>query len=311
MVLDVFPLRGYVDSRRVRKLIIRDISETNQIISGRILKNEPCLIARLGATEAKSIQCIIDGQDRFPKSFLPSRVFSRIMMKRRMIELRNNAGVYPIDAKTLSVFTFEYLSAMGKADIFAVWGKGYTSIENIISKSNVSFIDHMATSPWVTVDDAYLGGWSQALAGKRVLVVSTFSEEFETQLKRIEKVFPNAMFPKASYIFLKAPQTQGGRLDGQNWVTHLNITKDKMANLEFDVALIAAGSYALPLASFAKTLGRVGINCGAELQLFFGVTGERWQAQGKQKVFENEYWIRPYESNRPANWKSVENGCYW
>ena len=312
VVLDVFPLRGYLDSRKVKKRIIRDTFESNQVISGKILENNPCLIARLGATEANSLRCILDSQDRFPKSILPSRLFSRMIMERRIKELRDNAGVYPIEAEVLSAFTAEYLSAMENADVFAAWAKGYTSIESIVSNnSNVTFVGHMTISPWITADASYLGGWSEALAGKKVLVVSPFSEEFKTQYKQINKVFKNAKFPEATFMFLKAPLTQGGKSDGLNWITHLNLLKDEIKRFDFDVALISAGSYALPLASFAKSMGKVGINCGGELQLFFGVTGGRWQADGKQKEFENEFWIRPFESSKPVNWKKIEDGCYW
>jgi hypothetical protein len=61
----------------------------------------------------------------------------------------------------------------------------------------------------------------------------------------------------------------------------------------------------------AKKLGKIGINCGGELQLFFGVIGKRWEKSPKINNQINEYWIRPYESSRPKNWKSIENGCYW
>ena len=311
-LLDVFPMRDYFDSRKVRRRILTDISEINSVISKKIIEQKPCLIARIGATEAKSIRCILDSQDRFPKSILPSRLFSKIMMERRLHELRDNAGVYPVNSKILSTFSSEHITAMENADVFAAWAKGYTSIESIVSnKSNVTFVGHMTISPWVTADNRSLGGWSQALTGKKVLVVSPFSDEFEMQYKRIKKVFENTKFPEASFIFLKAPLTQGGKSDGLNWIAHLNLMKDEIKKFDFDVALISAGSYALPLASYAKSMGKVGINCGGELQLFFGVTGGRWQSGGKHKEFENEFWIRPFETSKPVNWKEIENGCYW
>jgi hypothetical protein len=84
-----------------------------------------------------------------------------------------------------------------------------------------------------------------------------------------------------------------------------------MESFEFDVVLISAGAYALPLAHHAKKMGKIGITCGGELQLFFGVIGKRWENMEKVTKYQNEYWIRPSESERPANWREIENGCYW
>jgi len=145
----------------------------------------------------------------------------------------------------------------------------------------------------------------------KVLVISPFVEEFENQLKVINKIFIGIRFPKAHFIFCKSPLTQGGLNDGKNWMEHLKTMKDKISKLEFDVALISAGSYALPLAAHAKKMGKIGINCGGELQLFFGVIGGRWDKTGRHNKYKNEYWIRPFYSSRPENWNTIEKGCYW
>ena len=87
--------------------------------------------------------------------------------------------------------------------------------------------------------------------------------------------------------------------------------KKEMEAFEFDVALISAGAYALPLAYHAKKLGKVGITCGGELQLFFGVIGRRWESMEKVVKYRNKYWVRPSKSEQPANWRDIEDGCYW
>ena len=84
-----------------------------------------------------------------------------------------------------------------------------------------------------------------------------------------------------------------------------------MEQSDFDVALISAGAYALPLAHHAKKLGKIGITCGGELQLFFGVVGKRWEHMEKVTKYRNEFWVRPSEDERPANWREIEDGCYW
>ena len=103
----------------------------------------------------------------------------------------------------------------------------------------------------------------------------------------------------------------GGLHDGKDWLYHLKEMENKILPLDFDVALISAGAYALPLARFVKKIGKVGISCGGDLQLFFGVIGSRWEKENKYLKHRNEFWIRPSEHERPANWREIEDGCYW
>lgn len=118
-------------------------------------------------------------------------------------------------------------------------------------------------------------------------------------------------YPSFEPIFIKAPLTLGGMNDGKDWKWHLEKTKEKIEEKNFDVLLVSAGGYSSPLAAHAKKLGKIGIHCGGELQLFFGVIGKRWDESEKVSEYLNEHWVRPSESERPANWREIENGCYW
>ena len=84
-----------------------------------------------------------------------------------------------------------------------------------------------------------------------------------------------------------------------------------MSLLDFDIALISAGAYSLPLANHAKKMGKVGIHAGGALQIFFGVTGQRYDNYSQVQRFLNTEWKRPFVHERPANWQEIEDGCYW
>ena len=60
--------------------------------------------------------------------------------------------------------------------------------------------------------------------------------------------------------------------------------KEDIRKLDFDVAFLSCGSYALPLGNFIKEdLHRQAIYVGGVLQLLFGVMGRR---------YENEHFLR-------------------
>ena len=81
--------------------------------------------------------------------------------------------------------------------------------------------------------------------------------------------------------------------DFNNSLELIEILKNQLLNTESDIYLIGAGLYANFLCDFVKiTLGKISINCGSSIQLFFGLLGNRFMYLEDQKV-TNEYWKYP------------------
>jgi hypothetical protein len=93
----------------------------------------------------------------------------------------------------------------------------------------------------------------------------------------------------------------------RDWFEGVEELKKAMTKQEFDVAIIGAGAWSLPLAAHAKTLGKIGLHLGGTLNLLFGIRGGRFDDRG----FYNDNWIRPVNSERPSNFNLMENGAYW
>jgi hypothetical protein len=119
--------------------------------------------------------------------------------------------------------------------------------------------------------------------------------------------------PDASYELIRTPYSPAltGREVCADWFAALNDLKRQMAEVEYDVALIAAGAYANPLVIEAKAAGKVGINLGGCLQLYFGIRGRRWEGNALLQGAFNEAWTRPLVSEVPAKAHLVEGGCFW
>ena len=96
-----------------------------------------------------------------------------------------------------------------------------------------------------------------------------------------------------------------------DWFGRLDRMKQEISELDFDIALIAAGPYGFPLAAEIKRTGRKAVVVGGVLQLFFGIRGARWDNSPKHRNLYNEYWIRPGDECKPKDFYRVEGGCYW
>jgi len=147
-------------------------------------------------------------------------------------------------------------------------------------------------------------------------VIHPFTDSIKKQYIKRNKIFKKNYLPKFKLKTIKAVQTLAAQ-DGKfnNWFKALDHMKLQMEKIDFDLALIGCGAYGFPLAAHAKKLGKIGFHIGGELQTIFGIVGKRYEnplhADGIYLKYINKHWIRPNKSERPKNYKNVENGCYW
>lgn len=315
LVAESWPLSDALKARLVRQRLA-EVQCLDTPVRSAIGAGVPALVGRVGGTEAR----VLGAWFKMRYGSRLEQIDARFWWGpygRRAAQLRDLSGVYPASRAMVEVFAMEYLRNFATLDVLGVWGKTFTWIECEIIKQYSPAITHIeAVAPWVESWNSLLDlppaePWSACLDGRRVLLVSPFAVEMVDQWKRATSLFPGYSLPRMELIPQVSPMTLGGLPDGRNWHSHLQEQADRMTQVQFDVALIGAGAYSLPLAATAKRLGAVGVHSGGGLQLFFGILGNRWNNNPNVRRFVNEAWIRPPASSRPANWRSVEGGCYW
>ena len=221
------------------------------------------------------------------------------------------AGIYPPDPLTISRFCREYLELLKNIDLFAA---GYNFGEAAARRRyapNATICDLSGLEPYY-----HKQPWSAQLAGKRVVVVSPFERTIRAQYQRREKVWAAKpdMLPEFDLHIIRCPQMAGilNQPEYPDWFAALDALKLQMADAApFDVAIIGAGAWSVPLACHAKSLGAFGIHLGGATQILFGIMGGRWDSNPKIGALRNEAWARPSDEERPKKFRLSENGCYW
>ena len=305
-----WPVHDWLKSIKVTQYINSELAE--QYIYELISAGKPALVGRLGGTEARFL-------GEFHKiSSVP--LVSNFIFKlkpnwiKRSREINTNAGFYFKNLDEARLFFDLYCEALCNTDILGAWGTAFSHIEGNFLDKVPRFIPIGWTAPWV---EPYLNfsnytPWVKSLEGKKVLVISPFAETIQKQFKRIGSVFPGFQFHNFELITLKPPVTLSNMYpDGRSWFELLEQTKSRMDNLDYQIALVSAGSYSYPLANHAKNMGRIGIHSGGGLQLFFGIMGKRWEQSEGYLKFVNRYWTRPSLLETPKSAFLVEGGCYW
>jgi type IV secretory pathway VirB2 component (pilin) len=277
-------------------------------INQAIFSAEPYAAARLGTVEGD----IISWRIRHPRRLMPIALLKNG---------KNLAGIFPATQEAAAEFADLYIDSVRKLDLLGVRNKdffsGYFKMERtVIDATNpkaLSCID--ALSPYGEENS-----WVKNLSGKKVLVIHPFSSPIERQYPtKRSGLFPDKdWLPEFELLVYKPFQTAGdARPIGEpsTWAKALDQMLQEISQLSFDVALISACAYGLPLATGVKDMGKVGIHIGGVLQLFFGIRGGRWDPLSNQYDFLANYhsdaWVRPSKEETPKWSRAVEGGAYW
>lgn len=278
-----------------RGYYILDSSTGNDIIKDIVTQSKPAMIARCGATE---MRCVGE--------YLSTGAFSETI-KREISEL---SGVFPTTDSFLRQFCEYYIDCVAQSDILALWGVG---AECKVVKTKCG--DKTKYTRLTALEPYYFEQpWSATLKGKKVLVIHPFEESIRKQYENREKLFSNPeVLPEfASLTCIRAVQSIAGqktRFD--TWFDALDYMKNQIKQADFEVAIIGAGAYGLPLAAYVKQLGKIAIQMSGSTQILFGIKGKRWEQIPEVSKMFNEHWVRPTENETPKKSEKVEGGSYW
>jgi len=236
-------------------------------------------------------------------------------VQRNIEELSNNAGIHVTSHTSLLHYADKLLESYRRCThiaeweetgpVFAITGKGQRLIQ--ARTPHIPKLPARALEPYY-----YQDSWMPALKGKRVLIVHPFVQTIQQQLPRLSQLFPGRpWFEDCTFMFVVPPVTLAGNHGGQDWQAHYEACVAELQEVEFDVALVAAGGYGMLLSAALYARGKSVMYVGGALQLFFGIIGKRWFDNKEVMALVTDDWIRPTKEDRPENCVRVEKGCYW
>ena len=284
--------------------IRRPVVDGQALFENAIINNQPFAVGKMGSVEALSVITFLNRQKAHEMGLKTPLYNPNLSTK-----LYANAGVFPQNENVYDQFCHIYLEAIKNCDAIASWDiAGEAEIFPVYSPK-ATLIKLLSIEPYFSVVP-----WSRTLKGKRVLVISPFTDSIKKQYAKREELWDNPeMLPSFELLTLRAPLSPAliPNREASDWLEALDQLKSQMDAILYDVALIGAGAFSLPLAVYAKNNGKIGIHMGGALQILFGVIGNRWRNDVFFKKLIKESWCSPNKEETPNNAKIVENGCYW
>jgi hypothetical protein len=280
-----------------------------EYLQTKIEKNEPFVIPRIAGIEN---QLAFSGHQNL--AIPPQYIY----------KMKNNAGVALTDKQSVKQYSEAYLDAFRNCDLYTGWSK--IGSDNVYAwiKDSHNFIEETlcvkkkklwAESALEIYNYIHYTPWTLALKGKRILIISAFTESIQEKIAIREKIYGRDLFPECEFVFLKPPQLAGDN-PSQDWhkeFTQFCATLDTMRDA-YDLALLSCGGIGNPLCNYIYTEHKKSaIYVGGVLSMFFGVWGKRWALEKKSilNMYLNEHWSRPKISERPIGWEKIEGGTYW
>lgn len=306
--------KWYLVNRKIRKKLaikyspketyrygryILPLDETQRTISEMIKSGKPFLVARLGGVESNICHACAGLEMGILKT-IPRKWVDKMHI---------NAGFFPADEIKIMGFWHLMRESLKIVDIL---GSMKISPEEFVVKKNLSENAYLTEleclEPYYANDP-----WTQALEGKKVLVIHPFADTIVQQYERRGLIFEdNRLLPEFELKVVKAVQSiAGNKTDYPDWFAALDDMYNKAMSMEFDIAIIGCGAYGLPLAAKIKKAGKQAIHLGGAVQILFGIKGARWNSVPEVRKLFNEYWVHPSLSEVPENAHKVEGGCYW
>lgn len=285
----------------------------NDAIRTMLQAASPCMIARFGSGEMETTLRHLDIST--PESSL-HKLFLLFAGKIGPFWWDNSiragiswiAGLFPPTDEMMDRFGTRMLNDCREIDILAGWLAGEKRLHALC-------FPHAKCLPLHDLEPfAFNHPWTSALKDKTVLLIHPFETTIRNQYAIRNRLFRNPqVLPEFTLKTYKSVQSLAGNSTGfQTWFEALEHMCREIDKIDFDIALIGAGAYGMPLAAHVKRMGRKAVHMGGITQLLFGIKGGRWDHIPKYaKCLYNTHWSHPLPEDRPNNYQTVENGSYW
>lgn len=154
------------------------------------------------------------------------------------------------------------------------------------------------------------------VAHKRILIISPFAPLIKAQIDsgNCKVIYPNMpmIISTNIYTFPYTFFNNGPHNNILETSEHIFNNIIETITDEYDSVLISCGAYSFLIAKQFYDIGKNVCTVGGQLQLYFGILNRRNKLWNKMPTTNQEYWVIDIpEEYKPADYKKIEDGCYW
>lgn len=229
------------------------------------------------------------------------------------------SGLFPLRRDIYLGWAGELREALPRMDVLAQWQPPLTYLSVVEDRLLTLLSPQVFRAHRDFIQPLHQPArWLGDLPKLRWLVIHPFEKTIRAQLPSLARigVYPTAatydlecrskdtkILACPQFAYMNPPRHR----DWMHALAEMKAEMERQKDL-FDIALIGAGAWSLPLAAHAKKIGRKAIHLGGTLQLLFGIRGARFDQWGFDY---HQAWVRPLAEETPPNCYLMEGGAYW
>jgi hypothetical protein len=243
--------------------------------------------------------------------------------------LEKNAGVFPMHGESdLKHWQEKYVDTIRKADCLAT---GWYAPFKYVEQNLLSYLEWKGNQIVLRALEPYYVKpgfrWTSLLQGKKVCVVSSFTETGKQQVAKGSEtiwgeegksIWPSGItwsWVQTGYAPVlaqgKCTWSEASGKDIQCWQDAVNYMVEEVMKTEAEIVIIGCGGLGMIVGSELKSKGKVCIVMGGATQVFLGICGKRWKTHDFISCLWNKEWVYPSDEETPGGANQVEGGCYW
>ena len=281
-------------------------SKALEIFTELMNKDEPFFFARIGGSDYDIIKSIFSNKYLFNNSFF---------YKKSINIAKNYNGYFDFDndkrnfQKYISILTEAYKESdfasycnSNMIDDFSIGHCDDFVLKNMNNKILINYTFFEDVRPFLKSFQT----WGH---NKKVLIISPFSKSILYQKSRLNKIHKNYTFPDFNLITYNTSITYNNESDNEetmniktkNWNDECIRMAREIEKIDFDIAFLSCGSYAMFLGNFIKLkMKKKSIYVGGILNVYFGIYGGRYDIPFFNDLLNLEYQIEAFE-NKDVN----------
>lgn len=152
---------------------------------------------------------------------------------------------------------------------------------------------------------------------KKILIVSPLSKSIQHQFKNKDKLYIDYQFPDFELLTYNTKITYNTigdtketlNITTNNWNEECQRISEDIKQIDFDIAFLSCGVYAMFLGDFIKNvMQKKSIITGGILNVFFNIYGDRWDEEFyRTRGLNLDYQIDPFENDDIINIRGGRN----
>jgi hypothetical protein len=279
-------------------------------------QSNPLFFARLGGSDYNCVQDYYNNKTVINDNEWYKYHYHRVKSHNGYFDFENSQDNFATYLETM-------IQCYENSDAFTYGNRSLiTSFEsNQFSQPAANFINHLCKNK-VCINYTFIEGLAPFLksfdrwaSGKKILVVSPLSASVEHQYKNKDSLYSNYKFPDFDLLTYTTKVTYSDEGDDPstlnvvtgNWLEEAERMAQEISKLEFDIALLSCGSYAMYLGNFIKQkLKKKSLYLGGVLNMIFNIYGGRYNHKG-YKILMQSVGLTPDSQINPFENKDIEN----